>query len=103
VKNIFANLSAAPGDAEEFCTLFENASVRIERIVSHHHSSPPGFWYDQDNEEWVIVLRGEATIEFQGGEFVEMKAGDYVEIPRHVKHRVARTSEKTVWLAAHIK
>ena len=103
VKNIFDKVSPGAGAAEEFFTLFENSSVKIERIVSHHHCSAPGLWYDQDSDEWVIVLRGSATLELEGEEFVEMNPGDYLEIPRHVKHRVARTGEETIWLAVHLK
>ncbi len=88
---------------EDVDTLFEQAHVKIERIVSHNHQSPPGFWYDQENDEWVIVLRGSATLEFAGGEMVQMNAGDYLQIARHVRHRVARTDNETVWLAVHVK
>ena len=88
---------------EEFLTLFENTSVKIERIVSHAQASPAGFWYDQEEDEWVVVLRGTATLEFAGGEQVELKEGDYLTIPRHVRHRVARTSEETIWLAVHLR
>ena len=102
VKNLFINLSNSQA-GEEFVTLFENTSVKIERIVSHTHSSPVGFWYDQEEDEWVVVLRGRATLEFAGGEQVELHEGDYLTIPRHVRHRVARTSEETIWLAVHIK
>ena len=86
-----------------FLTLFENSTFKIDRIVSHTHSGPQGFWYDQEEDEWVIVLRGAATLELTSGELVEMNAGDYLTIPRHVKHRVARTSEETIWLAVHVK
>lgn len=89
---------------ELFTTLLENAQVRIERIVSHGHASPPGFWYDQDQQEWVVVLRGTARIHFEGEEaLVEMKAGDFITIAAHRRHRVAWTTpdEPTVWLAVH--
>ncbi|HEX7232581.1 MAG TPA: cupin domain-containing protein [Candidatus Binatia bacterium] len=102
VKNIFADLPHEIG-AEEFRRLFHSGSVAIERIVSHAHSSPPDFWYNQAEDEWVVVLRGDATLEFEAGESVELKAGDYLTIPRHVRHRVARTSEQTIWLAVHCK
>ena len=102
VKNIFADHDPA-SDGEYFSTLFENSSVKIEKIVSHSHSSPAGFWYDQDGDEWVIVLRGTAALEFAGGEIVEMTEGDYVIIPQHTRHRVARTSATTVWLTVHVK
>ena len=102
VRNLFANLPADV-DGETLVTLFENAAVKVERIVSHTHSSPEGFWYDQADDEWVIVLSGSATLEFADDEMVELKPGDYLTIPRHVKHRVARASSETVWLAVHVK
>ena len=102
VKNLFASLNTSNG-GEEFLTLFENTNAKIERIISHAHSSPPGFWYEQEQDEWVAVLRGKATLEFSGGEQVDLTEGDYLTIPRHVKHRVARTSEETIWLAIHLR
>jgi len=74
IRNIFTGASAPPG-FEESLTLFENAQVRVERIVSNAHSSPAGFWYDQPEDEWVMVLRGQARLEFAGGESVAMRAG----------------------------
>jgi cupin 2 domain-containing protein len=100
VKNLFADLPASTA-GEDFLTLFANRNVKITRIVSQSHSSPAGFWYDQADDEWVIVLRGSATVEFASGEIVELAEGDYLTIERHVKHRVARTSEQTIWLAVY--
>ena len=102
VKNLFADVPA-PTSGERFATLFDNGATKIERILSHSHASPQGFWYDQADDEWVIVLRGSATLEFAGGEVVKLNSGDYLTIPRHVRHRVARTSEETIWLAVHVK
>ena len=102
VENLFVNLPAAV-DGESFATLFENGAAKVERIVSHSHSSPEGFWYDQTDDEWVIMLRGNATVEFADGEIVELNSGDYLTIPRHVQHRLARTSAETIWLAVHVK
>jgi len=80
--------------------LVDTKDVRIERIVSTGHTSPPGFWYDQHESEWVVVLHGEAVLEFED-ERCRMAPGDYVLIPPHRKHRVLSTSmkEPTVWLA----
>ena len=77
-----------------------NQHVRIERIVSHGHASPDGFWYDQDENEWGIVLKGAARLRFDDRS-VELKAGDFVNIPAHKKHRVEWTTpdEPTIWLA----
>jgi cupin 2 domain-containing protein len=102
VKNIFAETTARAA-GEEFLTLLENPGVKIERIVSHSHASPADFWYDQDGDEWVMILRGSATLEFPGGELIEMGAGDYLTIPARLRHRVARTSAETIWLAVHLK
>jgi cupin 2 domain-containing protein len=74
--------------------------VRIERIVSRGHSSPPDFWYDQDEHEWVLVLAGAARLQFEDA-VVGLKAGDFIEIPAHRRHRVEWTTpdELTIWLA----
>jgi len=101
-RNILAKLPKR-ADREDFLTLFESSCAKIERIVSHSQSSPPGFWYDQNWDEWVIVMRGSATLEFAGNELVSLKEGDHLTIAKHVKHRVARTSRETVWLAVHVK
>jgi cupin 2 domain-containing protein len=100
--NIFAGISQAAG-REQFLTLFENGAVQIVRIVSQSYSSPADFWYDQPEPEWVIVVRGAATLEFEDGKLLEMEAGDHVTIPSHAKHRVHQTGPETVWLAVHIK
>ena len=83
-------------------TLAENKHVRIERIVSTGHASPEGFWYDQEEAEWVVVLKGEAKLLFVGEtQPVHLKPGDHVTIPAHRRHRVEWTTpnEPTVWLA----
>ena len=84
--------------------LLDSEKVRIERIVSYGHTSPGDFWYDQNQPEWVVVLRGAATLRFEDqDEQVEMKPGDFVNIPAHVRHRVewTTTDEPTIWLAIH--
>ncbi len=103
IENLFDGI---PGELpqELFTDLLNTADFRIERIVSYGHSSPEGFWYNEDGHEWVILLRGSAVIEFEGEtDPVELRPGSYVNIPAHTKHRVARTAleEKTVWLAIH--
>ncbi|WP_146578757.1 cupin domain-containing protein [Neorhodopirellula pilleata] len=101
MKNLFDDLSNML--PEELVTvLAENQHVRIERIVSTGHGSPEGFWYDQDEAEWVVVLKGEAKLRFEDDdEPATMRPGDHVLIPAHRKHRVEWTTpnEPTVWLA----
>src|SRR6478735_1148727 len=97
--NLLVDLSARlPTELIEL--LVEDPHIRIERIVSHGHTSPEGFWYDQDQHEWVIVLKGAARLRFEY-QIIEMKPGDFVNIPAHKKHRVEWTTpdEPTVWLA----
>jgi cupin 2 domain-containing protein len=101
--NIFANI---PNDLphELFETLKTNASFRIERIVSQGHASAEGFWYDQDQDEWILLLRGAARLRFEDdGRLVELARGDFIDIPAHKRHRVEWTDpgQPTVWLAIH--
>jgi cupin 2 domain-containing protein len=100
--NIFDDIFATLPE-ELFTTLHQAAGVRIERIVSQGQCSPPGFWYDQAEDEWVIVLEGSATIEFDGNEPVRLERGSYLNIPAHTTHRVQWTDSdrQTVWLAIH--
>ena len=97
--NLFSELpSNLPEELVE--TLADTPGVRIERIVSTGHASPPGFWYDQAESEWVVVLHGEAVLAFED-ETQILKPGDYVLISPHRRHRIISTSPKepTVWLA----
>ena len=99
-------LSDIPSEVPEelFETLLETDSVRIERIVSHGHASPEGFWYDQQQPEWVVVLQGAARLVIEGNDKpLEMRPGDAINIPAHQKHRVEWTTpdEPTIWLAIH--
>ena len=101
--NIFSRVPADLPD-ELFEDIVATGGVKIERILSQAHSSPPGFWYDQEESEWVILLRGSAGILFEGSdETIVLKPGDWLNIPAHRKHRVEWTDpgEKTIWLAVH--
>jgi len=103
--NLFAQL-ARTNPAEEITALLTTPNVRIERIVSTGQASPPGFWYDQNESEWVVLLTGGAGLRFDSEtEVRELKPGDYLHIPAHARHRVEWThpSEPTVWLAVHIR
>lgn len=103
IRNLFADLNGAGSfSGETFDTLFVTSAVKIERIVSHSAASPEGFWYDQEQDEWVLVLKGGATLQLYPDERIELKVGDHLVIPARCKHRVERTSEETVWLAVHV-
>lgn len=100
-NSLFADL---PSDlTEELVTiLVQSEHVRVERIVSTGHASPKGFWYDQEEDEWVVVVKGEAKLLFEGDdEPIDMRPGDHLVIPAHRKHQVEWTTpeEPTVWLA----
>lgn len=98
--NLYQSLPTPGAQVEEFTELFMSPHVRVERIVSHGHQSPEGFWYDQEENEWVILLEGEAEILFQDPEECTILGkGDWLLIPRHKKHRVTRTSSPAIWLA----
>lgn len=82
--------------------LAQSKDIRIERIVSFGQSSPDGFWYDQDQAEWIMVFLGEAKLLLEGDEEpIHMTAGDHLTIPSHQKHRVEWTmpDAPTIWLA----
>ena len=101
--NLFAALAADAAE-ERFTTLLQAEGFLLERIVSTGQASPPGFWYDQDRAEWVLLLRGSAGLEFEGEPTPRMlRPGDWVHIPAHARHRVAWTDpdQPTVWLALH--
>ena len=97
-------LSDVPGEVRDELieTLVQGEHVRIERIVSHGHRSPEGFWYDQPEDEWVVVLQGAARLRFEDA-VEELAAGDAVHIEAHRRHRVEWTDPEsvTIWLAVH--
>ena len=103
MKNIFADIPEHPRD-ELIETILQTSGFRMERIVSHGHGSPAGFWYDQDENEWVILLKGSAGLRYEGREdTIVLYPGDYLHIDRHQRHRVEWTApdQETIWLAVH--
>ncbi|HVA12187.1 MAG TPA: cupin domain-containing protein [Stellaceae bacterium] len=101
--NLYGDLPATL-HAEQFLDLLDAPNLRIERIVSTGHATPPGEWLDQSQAEWVILLRGAAGLLFAGEEQPRvLKPGDHVSIPAHCRHRVewTATGEPTIWLAVH--
>jgi cupin 2 domain-containing protein len=89
---------------EQVTELVSGPGVRVERIVSSGHTSPPGFWYDQPWAEWVAVLQGDAELMIEGDSVpIRLRTGDHVLLPAGRRHRVERTSVSppTIWLAVH--
>ena len=103
MDNLFAGLPATT--AEELVhVLVRTPELRMERIVSTAHRTPSGQWYEQETNEWVVVLRGSAGIRFADeDDVVVLRPGDWIDIPAHRRHRVEWTDpgEPTVWLALH--
>ena len=97
--NIFENI-VIDKDNEQFIDLIKTSNIRIEKIVSNGQNSPVDFWYEQEENEFVILLKGEAILEFEDKE-INLQEGDYINIKAFTKHRVKYTDIKnpTIWLA----
>ncbi len=103
LNNLFSEIPDARAD-EVFDAILRTNNFKLERIVSWGQATPPGRWYDQDTNEWVILLRGSAVLHFEGEpEKIVLKPGDYIHIRAHQRHRVEWTAPEgeTVWLALH--
>ena len=102
--NLFAGLPAQPVAEEEFTALLARPGLTIQRIVSTGQASPAGFWYDQADGEWVLLLQGAARLRF-ADEATDriLGPGDWLDIAPRRQHRVAWTAPDrvTVWLAVH--
>jgi cupin 2 domain-containing protein len=102
IKNLFADIPD-PVNGEQLLTLAQTDHVRVERIVSNGQPSSPDFWYSQEEDEWVVLLQGSASLRFPDGDPIHLKPGDHLLIPCHVKHRVDTVSPDAIWLAVHCK
>jgi cupin 2 domain-containing protein len=102
MDNIFQLPFSLP-PTEVFEILVQTEQLRIERIISTGQTTPPDQWYDQTQDEWVILLQGQATVSYEDGREFFLKAGDYLLIVTHEKHRVEETSvdPPCIWLAIH--
>jgi cupin 2 domain-containing protein len=103
-QNLFANIPEH-FDQELTSEVLRDRSVRIERIVSRGKASPPDFWYDQAEHEWVVVLKGMATLNIEGQNEMMLGPGDTLYLPAHTRHRVEWTDpqQNTIWLAVFWK
>jgi len=102
VINLFDDLPRQ-ADEELFTELLWRKGVRIERIVSTGQSTPVDKPYNQEYDEWVLLVSGSAGLWIEGEGERELRPGDYVLIPSHRSHRVTWTAngQPTVWLAVH--
>lgn len=102
--NLFDCVSTAEA-RETLRTILALPGFRIERIVSQGQASPQDFWYDQEEDEWVLVLRGRARVRFEAeGQVLEMAPGTWAWIPARERHRIEWTdpAQPTVWLAVFL-
>lgn len=104
IGNLFESLPEDMSD-EVFSDIVQGNNIKIERIISKGQTSPKSEWYDQEENEWVIVLKGEAKLSFQNNNVVHLVAGSHLNIPAHTKHKVTWTTpnQETIWLAVHYK
>lgn len=102
--NLFAHLPSIDSTDEQFTALLNEPGLRVERIVSTGQASPPGFWYEQAEDEWVLLIAGEALLRFADEtEARRLQPGDHIDIAAGRKHRVdwTKPGAHTVWLAIH--
>ncbi len=103
IKNLFEKIPQ-PLSEEFIETLVQTAGIKIERIVSKGHVTPAGEWYDQEQQEWVLLLQGQAKIRFENAaDLIPLVAGSCLNIPAHQRHRVEWTdpAQETIWLAVY--
>jgi len=104
-KGNISDISGFENSSVEITQTLLDGSSRVERIISNGQTTPVGEWYDQSLDEWVVLLQGEASLEFEDGSILNLHDGDYVLIKSHLKHRVSYTSHQPpcIWLAFHGK
>lgn len=103
MPNLFEDIP--PQLAQElFTPRQQSGPYLIERIVSQGHTAPAEGWFEQERDEWVIVLQGAAQLEWEDGQRCALGVGDWCWIPAGRKHRVSWTdpAQQTVWLAVHL-
>lgn len=98
MDNLFS-ADTANKQEEHFSTLLKTENIHIEKIVSNGQTSSK--WYEQEKDEWVVLIDGEATLLFYDKSELKLKKGEYVYIPKMKKHKVTYTSSPAIWLAVH--
>ena len=101
-SNIFSDIPQNLPD-ELFSIILKQNNMHIERIVSKGHTTPVGEWYDQNQNEWILLIQGQARLRLIDDQVIDLNKGDYYFIPAHLKHRVEWTTPEyeTIWLAIH--
>lgn len=103
MSNLLSIPARLPGPEEFSEVLVRNDAIVLERIISHGHTTPRGEWFDQEEDEWVTLLQGNARLAFSDGAVLDMQAGDWTLIPAHRRHRVEQTTAEPpcIWIALH--
>ncbi len=100
MNNIFIPNQSDP-TKEQFDTLFQTPNLHIEKITSNEQVSSE--WYEQERDEWVVLIEGEGELLFDNGTKVKLAKGEHLFIPKMQKHKVIYTSSPAIWLAIHFK
>jgi cupin 2 domain-containing protein len=98
MQNLFSPNPDALSE-EQFDTLLKTKTLSIEKITSNGQTSSQ--WYEQNEDEWVVIIEGEGTLLFEDKREVRLKKGEHLYIPKHTKHKVIYTASPTIWLAVH--
>ncbi len=99
--NLLSNIPLS-SNQEIFETITQNNNIRIERIISYGQTTTNDYWYNQEEDEFVVIIKGNAKITYEDGEIFDLKEGDSLYIKAHQKHQVTYTSNPTIWLAIFI-
>ena len=105
INNLYENIpDSLPEELIDILASTGDGGITIERIVSRAHSTPPGYWYDQKRNEFVVLVKGSTGLRFEDDQdTIVMQPGDWINIPAHKRHRVAWTdpNQDTIWLAVY--
>lgn len=99
--NLLSNIPLS-SNQEIFETITQNNNIKIERIISYGQTTAKDYWYNQEDDEFVVIIKGNAKITYEDGEIFDLKKGDSLYIKAHQKHQVTYTSNPTIWLAIFI-
>ena len=101
---IFSFLEEIPVNSKDeiFQTIVKNDNIKIERIISYSQTAPSDFWYDQEEDEFVYIIQGDAKIKYVDGTVNNLNTNDSLYIKAHQKHQVIYTSNPAIWLAVFI-
>lgn len=98
MNNLFIPNTDNPSE-EILESLLQLPNIKIQKITSHGQTSDE--WYEQEEDEWVVIIEGEGELTFEDGRVIRLGKGEYIHIPRMQKHKVTYCASPTIWLAIH--